>query len=90
MYDVVRLRTMRCGQLQGDLAGAALGLTRQPGVGGNGATRLILSDQVTGRLHECFVDMVSPQANLGQQSGSRCWADCRRMALDVIGVLREG
>ena len=72
MNDGVRLRTMRCEQLQGDLAGAALGLTRQPGAGGNGATRLIPPDQVTGRLHECFVNITPPQANLGQQSGSRC------------------
>ena len=71
MNDGVRLRTMRCEQLQGDLTGAALDLTRQPGAGGNGATRLISADQVTGQLHECFVDVASRPVNLGQQSGSR-------------------
>ena len=45
------MRTMRCGQLQGELAAAALGLTRQPGAGGKGATRLTPLQQVTGGWH---------------------------------------
>lgn len=52
MYDVLRtVRTVSCVQLQGDLVGAALGLTRYPGAGGNRVARLALLQQITGGWH---------------------------------------
>ena len=55
VYDGIRnMRTMRCGQLQGELAAAALGLTRQPGAGGNRATRLTPLQQVTGVIRDAW------------------------------------
>ena len=62
-YEV---RTTDCGQLQGDLAGTALGLTRQPGASGDGATRLTTLQQITGGGGAgCIRGIASPQLVMG-------------------------